>query len=169
MSSTNSVLLRRLALSDQDQLAMLANNKSIVDNLRDMIPYPYSIEDAHYFINLCLKEEPAKNFAIEYEGQLVGVAGLTLKSDVERLSAEIGYWLGEPFWNKGIATRTVQLITEYGFESLELIRLYATVFEHNRPSMRVLEKCGFELEGILKKGAIKNNKVIDLYLFAKVR
>jgi RimJ/RimL family protein N-acetyltransferase len=95
--------------------------------------------------------------------------GLHPQKDVYRLSAELGYWIGEPFWGNGIATKAVELILKYGFETLNLNRIYAGVFEHNIASMRVLEKCDFVKEGIAKQAVIKNNKVIDEHKFAIIK
>ena len=107
-------------------------------------------------------------FAIDVGGFAVGAIGLKPGDDVHRLSAEIGYWLGEEFWNRGIATEAVKAVTEYAFESLEMVRVHAEVFAWNGASMRVLEKAGFMKEGVLTKSAIKDRKVIDQVVYARV-
>ena len=89
--------------------------------------------------------------------------------DVERLSAEIGYWIGEPHWNRGIAGDAVGSICEYAFRETELIRLFASVFEYNAPSMRVLEKNGFRKVGVQRRAAIKEGRIIDLHLYERVK
>src|SRR5690606_23408031 len=123
--------------------------------------HPYTFEDAERFIEMVQNEEPQTTFAISFHGEFVGVVGLNLRSDVYRKSAEIGYWLGEPYWNKGITSKAIELIVEYGFNQIYLIRIDTGVFAFNKASCRVLEKCGFELEGIFKNSIIKNGIVVD--------
>jgi [ribosomal protein S5]-alanine N-acetyltransferase len=158
--------LRRLHESDNIALANLANNKKIWNNVRDAMPHPYRESDANFFINLVKKENPNNILAIELEGVFCGMIGLHPQKDVYRLSAELGYWIGEPFWGKGIATAAVQMMLIHGFETLKLNRIYASIFEHNLASMRVLEKCGFEKEGISRQAIVKNNMVLDEHRFA---
>ena len=162
------IKIRTLKISDKTELAKLANNKKIWDNLRDYIPFPYTESDADFFINLTNKEDPKQTFGIEYKGSLSGVIGLVIQKDVYQKSAEIGYWIGEPFWGNGIATKAVELITEYGFHKLDLNRIYTGVFEYNVASMKVLEKNGFQKEGIFKNAILKNNKVFDEHRFYKL-
>ncbi len=162
------IKLRELYLSDKSQLAKLANNKKIGDNLRDSFPYPYSEKDAELFINLTKEEYPKQNFAIQYGADLCGVIGLVIQNDIYSNSAEIGYWIGESFWGKGIATKAIELITNYGFEDLNLIRIYAGVFEFNIASMKALENNGYKTEGVFKKAVFKNNKVLDEHRYYKL-
>jgi len=163
---SGNIKLRRFELSDIVQLARLCNNKKIWDNLRDFIPYPYTEQDAEDFIAFCNTENPQVTFAIEKNGLLVGTIGLVLQSDIHRLNAEIGYWIGEPFWGQGIATNAVVLITEYAFNVIGLIRIYSGVFDFNIASRRVLEKAGYNLDFIAEKGYIKNGKVGSEYRFS---
>ncbi len=163
------ITLRQLDISDTSDLARLANNKKIWDNLRDYIPYPYSEKDAEFFVNLTQQEKPQQSFAIAFKGQLCGVIGLIIQKDVYRKSAEIGYWIGEPFWGMGMATKAVELITAYGFDTLKLNRIYAGIFEYNMASMKVLEKNGFEKEGIFKNAIFKNDKIYDEHRFYKLK
>ena len=163
-----NVTLRPLLLSDRQDLARLINNKKIWDHLRDYIPYPYSETDAEFFINLSIADDPVQTFAIENNGRLAGVISILIQKDVYRKSAEIGYWIGEPFWGMGIATKAVRLITDYGFCQLNLVRVYAGIFEFNRASMRVLEKNGFEKEGIFRSAVIKNGNLSDEHRYAKI-
>ena len=142
-------------------MARLANNKKIWNNVRDQFPHPYSEKEAETFIRNQSKDASTVNFAIEYNGEFCGVIGLILQKDVYRNSAETGYWIGEPFWGKGIATKAVELIVAHGFKELKLIRIYAGVFEYNTASMKVLEKNGFQKEGISKKAVDKNGKFWD--------
>jgi len=162
------IKIRPLELSEKNELAKLANNKKIWNNLRDYIPFPYTESDADFFINLTKKEEPKQTFGIEYEGKLSGIIGLVIQKDVYKKSAAIGYWIGEPFWGNGIATKAVELITKYGFDKLDLNRIYTGVFEYNTASMKVLEKNGYEKEGIFKNAIFKNDKICDEHRFFKI-
>jgi len=159
MLTHDKLILRPLEDSDVSALARLANNKNIWDNLRDFIPFPYTKDDAIFFINLTKQEKPQMTFAIEFEDQLCGVVGLVAQQDVYRKTAEVGYWIGEPFWNQGIATTAVKLITDYGFDQLGLIRMHTGVFEYNIGSMKVLEKCGYKKDGVFEKAVIKNGQI----------
>lgn len=163
------ILLRPLKYSDKEILAKLANNKKIWSNLRDMFPHPYQIEDAERFIEAIKKQDTQVTFAIEFETQFAGVISINHQQDVYRKSAEIGYWLGEPYWNKGIVTTALKLVTDYGFNELKLERLFAGAFEGNEGSKRVLEKCGYKLEGIARKAVYKNKMLIDELRFGKLK
>lgn len=161
------VTIRRLELNDSTQITRLINNRKIWDNLRDFIPHPYGVADGDYFINLTQKENPPQTFGILInDTMLCGVIGLVIQKDVYRFSAEIGYWIGEEFWGKGIGTKAIKLIVDYGFNELSLNRIYSGVFEFNKPSIRILEKCNFEKEGILKKAVFKNGKFWDEHRYA---
>jgi len=162
------VKIRPLESSDKSDLAKLANNKKVWDNLRDYIPYPYNENDADIFINSTKKESPQQNFGIEYKDEICGVIGLIIQKDVYRRSAEIGYWTGEPYWRKGIASKAVELIIKYGFDELNLNRIFTGVFDYNTASMRVLEKNGFEKEGIFKNAIIKNGNVYDEHRYGRM-
>ena len=162
------VILRELHLSDISQLAKLANNKNIWDNLRNVFPYPYSEGDAESFINRVTEEKPRQNFGIEYNGILCGVIGLAIQKDIYRKSAEIGYWIGEPFWGKGIASKAIELMTIYGFSDLQLNRIFAGVFESNKASMKALEYNGYKKEAVFKKAVFKNDNVVDEHRYFKL-
>ena len=166
--STDQVKLRGFNDNDRLKLAELCNNIRIWNNVRDFLPSPYTEQNALEFIHICQQEDPANTFAIEYRGALAGCIGLVQQSDVYRLSAEIGYWIGEPFWGLGIATSAVKLLTEYGFNQLGLVRIYSGVFDFNKASQRVLEKSGFKMEGIFEKAVIKNGQICDEYRYAKL-
>jgi len=168
MLKSDKIILRRLDDSDRSALAQLANNKKIWDNLRDVMPYPYTEDDALFFIHLAKQEEPSLTFAIEYNGELCGVIGLVPQQDVYKKTAEIGYWIGEPFWNKGIATKAVNLLTNYGFDKLGLVRIHTGVFDYNIGSMKVLEKCGYKKDGVFEKAIIKNGNIYDEHRFSKI-
>ncbi|MEL6557489.1 MAG: GNAT family protein [Bacteroidota bacterium] len=167
--SNSKVILRPLQLSDTSVLASLANNKNVSDNLRDYFPSPYSDADAKTFIELTQSENPQQNFAIVCDDQLCGVIGLIVQQDVYQKSAELGYWLGEPFWGKGIATAAVKQITRYGFEDLNLLRIYAGIFEFNRASMQVLIKNGFEEEAVFRHAVFKHGKTWNEHRYAKIK
>lgn len=165
----DKVLLRTLHEDDAAILAELANNKKIWDNVRDYIPNPYTLKDGKEFIEMTQKENPPLTFAITYEGNFCGVIGLVGLTDIHRKTAEIGYWLGEPYWGKNIMTTALQLITNYGLHQLGFIRIQTLVFEYNTNSMRVLEKCGYVKEGIFRKAIIKNDKIWDEHRFGIVK
>ena len=169
MLKHEKIVLRPLNDKDKEDLAQLANNKKVWDNLRDIMPFPYTIDNASFFINMTKQENPQMTFAIEYEGHLSGVIGLVPQQDVYKKTAEIGYWIGEPFWNKGIATNAVNLITEYGLGQLDLVRIHTGVFEYNTASMKVLEKCGYKKEGVFEKAVIKNGQVWNEHRYSKIK
>lgn len=164
----NQVVLRRLNEQDAPVLARLLNNKKIWDNVRDKIPFPYTEQDAKEFIGWCQAEDPPMTFGIEYNGQLAGCIGLLKQEDVYRLSAEIGYWIGEPFWNNGIATEATRLMVDYGFKELKLVKIFTGVFDFNKAFQRVLEKVGFKLECVSEKALIKNGVIRDEYRYGLV-
>ena len=159
--NVNTIEIRQLDLYDAPKLTTLANNINIWNNLRDYIPYPYRESDAVDFFKLSENEVPRQNYGITCNKELCGVIGLIIQKDVYRKSGELGFWIGEGFWGKGIATKAVDLITEYGFIHLQLVRIQAGVFEYNHASMKVLEKNGYAKEGVFKKAIIKNGKMYD--------
>ena len=147
----------------------LANNEKVSINLRDQLPFPYTIRDAKKFLKLINSVEEIFAFAIEIDGLYVGNIGLVRETDVYRKSAEIGYFIGEPYWGQGITPRAIDLITDFGFTSLGLVRIHCGVFEYNTASQRVLEKCGFVKEGVFKKAIIKKEQIWDEIRYAKLR
>ncbi|MEY4539730.1 MAG: hypothetical protein RLZZ306_1487 [Bacteroidota bacterium] len=163
--------LRHFKNGDQESLVESANNIKIFNNVKDTFPHPYTYADASWWIEFCKEtNQPATTFAIDIDGQVIGAVGIIIGSDVQRVTAEIGYWLGEKYWGKGIAVEALKQMTAYVFQNFpEIIRLWAAVFEYNKPSIRVLEKAGYEFEGIRKKAAIKNGVVIDEYVYVKFR
>jgi len=165
----DDIALQPLRETDIPAIATLANNYQIWKNVRDRLPHPYSEQDAHDFVSIIQQELSLYTFGIHYQGTLAGIIGLVPQDDVYKLNAEIGYWIGEPFWNKGIATKAVQLMITYAFGTLEFHRLFAGVFAHNLASMKVLTKTGFELEGIAKQAILKEGKLIDEYRYALIR
>jgi [ribosomal protein S5]-alanine N-acetyltransferase len=162
-------LLREWCRGDEPSLVRHANNRHIWANLRDSFPFPYTIADAKSWIRLASTQALNQVFAIDVGGFAVGAIGLRPGDDISRLSAEIGYWLGEEHWNRGIATEAVKAVTEYGFQTLGMARIHASVFASNAASMKVLEKAGYAREGVLKSSAFKDRQLIDQVLFARVR
>ena len=158
-------ILREWRNSDSSSLAENADNIKVWNNVRDYFPHPYTQADARVFIGTVQGRTPQTDFAVVVGGRAVGGVGFVPQSDVERLSAEIGYWLGEPYWGRGIMPRAVTAVAEYVFRETEIIRLFAPVFGFNRTSMRVLEKAGFEKAGVMRRAAVKNGQITDLYYY----
>jgi RimJ/RimL family protein N-acetyltransferase len=154
---------------DEAGLVRHANNRKIWRNVRDAFPNPYTFEDAEDWISSASSATPATSFAIEVEGEAVGGIGFILGADIHRRSAEIGYWLGEGFWGRGIVGEAVQAMTEYAFANYDLARIWAGVFEWNPASIRVLEKAGYEFEARLKKAVTKEGQTTDELIYALVR
>ena len=163
------VILRDFREEDLPLIAKYANNKKVSMNLRDAFPHPYTLDDACKFVEMAKASSPKKFWAIEYEGEYVGNISLVQESDVYRKSAEIGYFIAEPFWNKGIATQAVSLMIEFGFAKRDIVRIHTGVFEYNKASQRVLRKCGFEYEGTFKRAVFKENQLYDEVRFAVIR
>lgn len=167
--TNGSISLREFTSDDKFRIAELANNPKISINLRDAFPNPYTISDAENFLNKYAKLDSSRIFAIEFNHVYVGNIGLHKGEDVYRKSAEIGYFLGEQFWNLGIMTKAVNLICDFGFKNMDIVRIHAGIFEYNSASMRVLEKCGFKREGIFEKSVIKNGTFYNEIRYAKLK
>jgi RimJ/RimL family protein N-acetyltransferase len=165
----DAVKLRRLVAADLPGLASLGDNFYIWLNMRDAFPHPYTAEAAAHFLEIVQSGNPTTIFAIDYQGNFAGMIGVHPRADVYRFSAEVGYWIGEPYWGKGIATQAVRLIIDYAFQILGLTRLEAGIFSFNRASMRVLEKAGFLPEGINRSGVYKNGQFYDEHRYGLVR
>jgi [ribosomal protein S5]-alanine N-acetyltransferase len=165
---TRSVV-RDFRPSDAASLVEHANNRKIWLNLRDRFPSPYTEADARSFFERLSQLSLPTVWAIEVDSQAVGGIGLELLSDVERVSAELGYWLGERYWNRGIVTEAVREVTAEAFRRLDLTRIFALPFADNIGSIRVLEKAGFVLEGTLRQSAIKDGTIRDQRLYAAYR
>jgi RimJ/RimL family protein N-acetyltransferase len=165
-----SIAVREWQAKDAGGLALQANDRRVWIHLRDVFPHPYGIADAHRFIGMVLEQSPPTHFAIEAGERLAGGIGYTLKSDVERVSAEVGYWLGHAFWGQGIGTTALRLVTRHAFAvHQELRRLHAVPFAGNQGSARVLEKAGYRREGTLRQSAIKDGRVLDQWMYAILR
>jgi RimJ/RimL family protein N-acetyltransferase len=168
IAEDGDVILRELEESDLEFLAKYANNENVSSNLRDAFPKPYALEDAEKFKKMIDAQSPKTFFAIEYRNNYVGNISLSPGTDVYRKSAEIGYFIGEPFWNKGIATKAVKLMTEWGFNQLDIVRIHAGVFDYNLSSQHVLEKCGFVKESVSRQAIYKNGRFCDEIRYAKI-
>jgi RimJ/RimL family protein N-acetyltransferase len=158
--------LRSWRLRDLDSMVAHANNRNIWINLRDRFPHPYTARDGRAFLKYALAQQPETAFAIAVNGDAVGAIGFQILNDVERVSAEIGYWVGEPFWGRGIATEALVALTRYAIAGHGLTRIYAVPFAWNAASCRVLEKAGYVLEGRLRRSAVKDGKVTDQLQYA---
>lgn len=169
MSSANQTIIRPWKAEDLSDLVSLADNVRIWNGLRNTFPHPYTRADGEAWLGLMSQMSPLVNFAIEHDGELAGGIGLILNGDVYIKSAEVGYWIGEPFWGRGIATEALRQMVEYTFCYFDIVRLYAEVFEQNKASMRVLEKNGFYLEGVRRKAVFKNDQLMDDYIWVLLR
>ena len=160
-------ILRDFVPGDDESVARHANNPKIAANLRDRFPHPYTLEDARKFLSAAKGRETI--FAIDVDGEAVGAIGLIPGDDIERCTAELGYWLSEDYWGRGIATKAIATFTEWALSHFELTRIFAKPFVENTGSIRALEKCGYVCEGRLTRAAIKNGVVRDFYMYAKCR
>jgi RimJ/RimL family protein N-acetyltransferase len=164
----NQYIVRDWRQSDRDALLEIANNRNVWRNLGERFPHPYTASDAdQWFSHLEAMAEPT-HWAIEVDGRAVGGVGVDLGTLEFSKSGRFGYWLGESYWGRGIMTEVVQVTADYVLQEYGLVRLEAPVFEWNPASMRVLEKCGFEREGVLRRSIFKAGEIIDAVLYAKV-
>ena len=164
-----SCVIRPWELSDAAAIQRYADNRKIWLNLRDKFPHPYTLEDAHAFLQFVTNEKPTNTFAIALPSEAIGCIGLQPGRDVHCKTAELGYWLGEPFWGRGIMSEAVTEFTQNAFGLFDLARIYAEPFANNSASARVLEKAGFVLEGCLRASIFKDGKRLDSLLYARVR
>jgi [ribosomal protein S5]-alanine N-acetyltransferase len=164
------ILLRPWHIGDAARLAAIADNRDISDNLRDCLPFPYTIQDAISWLNTILPVNyPSRYFAVIFDEEIVGSIGIELKSDIYRKNAEIGYFLIPELWNKGIMTRAVKAIASYTFREFDVIRIYAETFCDNIASGRILVKAGFSHEATLRKNIIKNGVIKDSCIYSLLR
>lgn len=163
--------IRKWELSDAKDLAIALSNKKIQNNLRDGLPYPYTEKDGADFISamLSVDENDTFAFAIMADNKVVGSIGVFRQGNIHRLTAELGYYVAEEYWGKGIMTKAVKQICEYVFGKSDIIRIYAEPFAYNIASCRVLEKVGFQYEGTLRCNAVKNGKVIDMKMYSLLK
>jgi RimJ/RimL family protein N-acetyltransferase len=159
-------IVRPFERGDELSIVRHADNRNVWINLRDRFPHPYTTADARAWIEQQIRSREENNWAIEVDGHAVGGIGIEPREDVNRLSAEIGFWLGEAYWGRGIMTDAASAVTRYAFHTRGFLRVYAEVFEWNDASMRVLEKCGYAREGVLRRSATKAGQVIDQVVYA---
>lgn len=166
----NEVILKPLGITDAPRLAELANNIKIWQQLRDLFPYPYTLEQAIGFIESASGGHSGLVRGVWYEQELAGVISLVPQPDVYRHNAEIGYWLGEPYWGKGIGTEAVRQMVLLGFnDQPELLRVFAGIFSSNPGSMRVLAKNGFQPEGVSPRAIFKNGTLLNEHRYGLLR
>jgi len=162
-------MIRSWKKEDALSISKYANNRKIWINLRDGFPHPYSLDDAEKFIAKAGEKKPETFFVIASTKEAIGSIGFGLGEDVHRYTAELGYWLAEPYWNRGIITEAIGIAIEYAFEKFELVRIYAEPYATNPASSKVLEKCGFQYEGRLKANVYKDGKVLDQLMYSKTK
>jgi [ribosomal protein S5]-alanine N-acetyltransferase len=158
--------LRPWTINDLDSLVKYANNKEIAKNMTDQFPHPYTIEKGKVFIEYATKASPPNIFAIDVNGEAVGGIGVHPQTDIQRKNAELGYWLAEPFWGKGIISKAVTQMIDYGFKTFDVERIFARPFGTNKASQKVLEKSGFTLEAKFEKTLFKNGEYQDELVYS---
>lgn len=158
--------LRPWKISDLDSLVKYANNKDIAKYMTDKFPFPYAESNGRAFIEFATKDDPIHIFAIDIDGQAVGGIGIHPQDDIRRKNAELGYWLAEPFWGKGIISSAIKQIIDFAFETYDIDRVFACPFGTNIASQKVLEKNHFILEGRIEKSLIKNGELEDELIYA---
>ena len=158
-------------MSDARDLATALSNKKIQDNLRDGLPYPYTEKDGKEFIStmLAANENDTFAFAITVNGKVIGSIGAFRQTNIHNKTAELGYYIAEEYWGKGIMTEAVKQLCDYVFSHTDIIRIYAEPFSYNIGSCRVLEKAGFQYEGTLRSNALKNGDVLDMKMYSKLK
>ena len=163
--------IRKWKLTDAKDIAVVLSNKNIQDNLRDGLPYPYSEQDGIDFISsmLSANEDEIFAFAITLDDKAIGSIAVFRQQNIHRQTAEMGYYIAEEYWGKGIMTDAVKQICDYVFKYSDILRIYAEPFAYNTGSCRVLEKAGFQYEGTLRNNAVKNGKVIDMKMYSLLR
>jgi RimJ/RimL family protein N-acetyltransferase len=164
-------IIRKWRLTDASDLAVNLSNKKVQDNLRDGLPYPYTAKDAEEYIAAMINSDPDKifAFAIVLDNKVIGSIGVFRCENIHNRTAELGYYIGEPYWGKGIMTSAVKQACEYVFAHSDILRIFAEPFSYNIASCRVLEKAGFQFEGLLRKNAFKNGEIVDMKMYALVR
>lgn len=163
--------LRAWKTEDAESLALAADNPNIAKNLRNVFPNPYTLDDAVWFINdsIANKENKQISYAIVIDEQVVGSISIFVKDDVYEKSAELGYWLSEDYWNKGIMSKAVRIICEEAFKTFDIVRIFAEPFADNQGSRRVLEKAGFICEGTMRNGVYKDGEIHSYCLYSVLR
>jgi RimJ/RimL family protein N-acetyltransferase len=162
-------IVRSYRVTDAPSLTRHGNNRKVWLNLRDRFPHPFEEQGCVAYITHCLQLPVETSFAIDVGGSAIGGISLHPGSDIERIGAEMGYWIGEEFWGRGIATAAIKLLTAHTFDNLGLLRVFAVPFTTNVGSCRALEKAGYRLEGTMQRSALKDGRVLDQHLYAAVR
>ncbi len=163
--------IRKWKLEDAKDLAAALSNTKILDNLRDGLPYPYTEQDGIEYISEMLFADKNESFAfaITVDKKVIGSIGAFRQKNIHRQTAELGYYIAEDYWGKGIMTEAVKQICRFVFDHSDIIRIYAEPFAYNVASCRVLEKAGFQYEGTLRNNAVKNGKIVDMKMFALLK
>ncbi len=165
------VQIRKWELADAKDLSAVLSNKKILDNLRDGLPYPYTEKDGQEYISamLAADENNTFAFAVTADEKVIGNIGAFRQDNIHRQTAELGYYIAEEYWGKGIMTEAVKQLCDYVFTHTDIIRIYAEPFAYNIGSCRVLEKARFQYEGTLRSNAIKNGKVLDMKIYGRLK
>lgn len=163
--------IRPWVAADAPDLAFAISNPNVLNNLRDGLPYPYTPRDALAYINSLTDTGISEHYAwaIQANGKAIGNIGVTRQPNIHHLTAEMGYYIAQPYWGQGYATNAIKEVCRRVFESTDIVRIYAEPFAHNLGSCRALEKAGFSLEGVLKSNAFKNGQMLDMKLYALIR
>ncbi len=163
--------IRRWLPTDCDALSAVLNNKKLQDNLRDGLPYPYTPDDAAWYIHEMLRADPRNTFAfaVTLDGNVIGSIAAFRQQNIHCQTAELGYYIGEPYWGKGYMTEAVKQLCSDVFAHTDILRIFAEPFAYNIGSCRVLEKAGFQYEGTLRANAVKNGKIIDMKMYGLLR
>ena len=167
----NDLQHKKWKMSDAADLAAAISNKKVQENLRDGLPYPYTEQDGTAYISAMLSadENETFSFAITAEGNVIGSIGVFRQGNIHRRTAELGYYIAEEYWGKGIMTEAVKQICRYVFDKSDIVRIYAEPFAHNAASCRVLEKAGFQYEGTLRHNAVKNGNILDMKMYSLLK
>ena len=166
---TENISLRAWATSDIDNLLKYASNPKIAKNMTNAFPHPYTQEAGEAFIAMANSKKPVSIFALCLNNEAIGGIGVHPQQDIHEKCAELGYWLAEPFWGKGITSKAVLKMIDFAFLNFDIVRLYARPFSSNIGSQKVLEKCGFKLEARLKKSIYKNGVYLDEMIYSIVK
>lgn len=164
-------VIREWRMEDASKLAEMLNNKNILNNLRDGLPYPYTTKDAEDYISAMRSADKTKTFAfaITVNDEAIGSIGVFRCDNIHSRTAEMGYYIGEPYWGKGFGTSAVQQACNYIFANTDIMRIFAEPFAYNTASCRILEKSGFICEGTLRHNAVKNGNILDMKMYARIR
>lgn len=165
----SNYILRDFTSDDVDSIAENADNINVSKYLSDPFPHPYTLKDAHEFVEIFIPNLAGKVFAIDVGGKAIGAIGVHLQHNEHMMNGELGYWLGEAYWNKGIISSAIPRVVKYGFDKFEIHKIYAKVFEPNKISCIVLVKNGFKLEARLVENAVKNGQYVDELIYTKFK